>query len=345
MNFIAGKNGVGKTNILEAISVVSNLRSFRNNADIELIQWGYDSYFCSASVLDNEEMMFEVGYTINNEKIKKRVKIDNVEQHRALDYYGRLLTVIISPDDLSIITGGPEIRRRYFDSVISKGDKDYFQKLIEFRRILSSRNAVLKGLRNSPGGNDGQLTVWNEMFAEAASLIVRKREKFISEFASCFSEVYRDIFGEVNAPVLTYTFFPSSSVADAIYRELDKRKERDVIQGSTTIGPQRDDYRLTDSKGHLFQNYSSQGQKRTAAVSLKISEILYIEKVRKKKTVILVDDIFSELDFDRRKSLLSILQRGNQVIFTMIDDTPQGFGVCDNSVVYRIEEAGVVNKL
>lgn len=283
MNFIAGKNGVGKTNILEAISVVSDLRSFRHNADNELIQWGHDSYFCSASVLDNDDMMFEVGYTNNNEKIKKRVKIDNVEQHKALDYYGRLLTVVISPDDLSIITGGPEIRRRYFDSIISKGDRDYFQKLIEFRKILSSRNAVLKGLRNSAVGNNGQLSVWNEMFAETASLIIIKREKFISEFALCFSEVYRDIFGEENVPFLTYTFFPSTSDAAAIYRELQKRKERDIIQGSTTIGPQRDDYRLTDGKGHLFQSYSSQGQKRTAAVSLKISELLYIENIRKKK--------------------------------------------------------------
>jgi len=283
MNFIEGKNGVGKTNIIEAISVISNLRSFRNTVDRELIQWGNTAYFCSASVLDNEDALFEVGYSLNNEKSKKRVKIDNVELHKALDYFGRLLTVVISPDDLSIITGSPDIRRRYFDSVISKADSGYFQTLLEFRKILSSRNTVLKGLRDGAGRRDRQLDVWDEMFSETASFLVKKREEFIAEFASWFSNIYMDISGEGHSPLFTYAYFPASSGKDDIFRELQKRKERDILLGSTSIGPQRDDYILKNREGHLFQNYSSQGQKRTAAVSLKFSEILYIEKKRKKK--------------------------------------------------------------
>lgn len=283
MNFIAGKNGVGKTNIIEAISVVSNLRSFRNTADSELILWGKDSYFCSASVLDNEDALFEVGYSVYNEKVKKRVKIDNVEMHKAFDFYGRLLTVVISPDDLSIINGSPDIRRKYFDSVISKADRNYFQKLVEYRKILSSRNTVLKCLRESSGVKDGQLNVWDEMFSEVASFIVKRREEFIVEFASDFSHVYKDISGELNSPIFTYTTFLSSSDKNDIFRELQKRKDRDIQFGSTTIGPHRDDYRLSNEKGNSFQNYSSQGQKRTAAVSLKFSEIMYIETIRKKK--------------------------------------------------------------
>ena len=125
INFIIGENGTGKTNILEAISVASNIKSFRNIADSEIIQWGKDSYYCSIQSEEGEYRKFEIGCVLQSDKIKKKVKINGKEVSRSSKYFGKFLTVIFSPIDINIINGAPDLRRRFFDSVISKIDYDY----------------------------------------------------------------------------------------------------------------------------------------------------------------------------------------------------------------------------
>lgn len=344
INFIIGNNGVGKTNILEAISIASNIKTFRNIQDSEIIKWNEDSYYCSVIVDDNDDRVFEVGCTLNNEKVKKRLKIDSKEIKNAGDYYGRFLTVTLSPNDINIINGAPEARRRFFDSAISKVDTTYFKILNDFKKILISRNRILKEIKLN-GLNKNNLEVWDILFCEKAGIITAKRYEFIEKFNRVFHSFYHEIAEHDNPPRISYQSTTGMDDMSAIHEKLQQSKSRDIILGSTGIGPQRDDFILENKSGNKFINFASQGQRRTAAVTLKIAECIMIEEEMGKKTVILVDDIFSELDEKRRSKMIDILCRGNQIIFTMVHFNPEQLLKFGYYKGYHVSPDGVITEL
>jgi DNA replication and repair protein RecF len=344
INFIIGNNGVGKTNILEAISVASNIKTFRNIHDSEIIRWNEVSYFSSVTTGENEDRIFEIGCTIAADKIKKRLKIDGKEIKSAGEYYGRLLTVILSPIDINIVNGAPDFRRRFFDSVISKIDVTYFETLNEFKKVLASRNSLLKKIKNN-SENNRQLDVWDILFSEKASYIISKRYSFIEKFNRIFRHLYENIAVEDEPPGIEYYSTTGMDDAAAIHQKLIQIRNRDIILGSTGIGPQRDDFVLENSVKNRFTNYASQGQRRTAAVTLKVAECVIIEEEKGKKSVILVDDIFSELDEKRRSKMIDILRRGNQIIFTMVHFDPVKLHKFGNYKGFQVEPFGVVREL
>jgi len=273
INFITGENGAGKTNILEGITITSSVRSFRNIHDREIIRWGHDSYFCSSEVADGPDRTYEVGCLAGADKVTKRLKINGAAARSMSDYFGRMLTVVFSPADIDIISGPPETRRRYFDSVISKMDRQYLVVLTEF---------------------------------------------------------------------LVYSSAGENHSEENIDRALKRIRHRDIAAGSTGTGPHRDDYLFVNEQRIGFSSYGSQGQKRTAVISLKLAECAIVEEKTGNRAIVLVDDIFSELDVKRRGNMIDILFRENQVIFTManavIPDTG-GLGPCstfqvvNNSIV------------
>ncbi len=322
INFIIGKNGVGKTNILEAIAIASNIKTFRNIHDSEIIRWDENAYYCSITTGSSDDHRFEVGCMRLQNSVKKKLKIDGKEIASAAEYYGRLLTVILSPDDITVINGAPDIRRRFFDGAISKIDGDYFRVLGDFKRVLASRNRLLKNLKNSARDNH-QLDTWDQLFSEKASVLVTRRRSFTEYYNNIFQKQYSDIAGNDPVPCIRYHGSCESGEQDCIYRNLLRVRERDKILGVTTIGPQRDDYIIENEAGVKFINYASQGQRRTAAVAIKVAECLMIEKEKGKKAVILVDDIFSEFDGTRKTNVIDLLTRGNQIIFTMVHYDPE----------------------
>lgn len=317
INFITGDNGSGKTNILEAVSVISNLKSFRNTSDSHIVRWGSSSYYCSGNIMNSEFEKFEVGFINESEKVKKKIKIDGKEITRASDYYGKLLSVIFNPSDINIISGAPELRRRYFDSVISKIFPEYIDELNEFKSVLNSRNILLKRIREGKADNR-QLDVWNRLFAEKGYIILKRRESFINDFNLFFNNSYSLIGGETESPWIRYNTVNTSS-AESLYNLLQLRLKDDLRKGSTGTGPQRDDYVFQNMESINFNNYASQGQKRTASISLKLAEFEMINKIKQKKSIILVDDIFSELDEKRRSNMIDLLKNKSQIIFTMVN--------------------------
>ncbi len=344
INFIIGNNGVGKTNILEAISIASNIKTFRNIHDSEIIKWNEDSYYCSAVIGESEDRIFEVGCSISQDKIRKKLKIDGKEIKSAGNYYGRFLTVTLSPIDINIVNGTPEFRRRFFDSVISKIDVSYFETLNEFKRILVSRNRILKEIKfNNMSKN--QLDVWDTLFCEKAHLINHKRYAFIEKFNSVFRTFYSNIAESDDPPFIEYDSTTGRDDVLSIHEKLQKLRSKDIILGSTGIGPQRDDFILENECRNRFINYASQGQRRTAAVTLKIAECIMIEEEMGKKSVILVDDIFSELDEKRRSKMIDILRRGNQIIFTMVHFDPAKLYKFGNYKGYNVGTGGMVQEL
>jgi DNA replication and repair protein RecF len=344
VNFIIGNNGVGKTNILEAISVVSNIRTFRNISDVDIIKWHEDSYYSAVRVDGYHDSLFEVGCSVENEKIKKKLKIDGKEIKKASEYYGRLLTVILSPQDINIINSTPDYRRRFFDSVISKLDESYFDLLGDFRKVLASRNKILKDVRFNHK-DIKELDVWDKLFCEKAGAIIQKRIHFIEKFNAVFQHFYSNIASEDEAPLIRYESSTKTYDIGQINDLLIQSRTKDLNFGSTTIGPQRDDFILENTSGNKFTNYASQGQRRTAAVTLKVSECIIIEEEKKSKAVILIDDIFSELDEIRRSKMIDLLRRGNQIIFTMVHFDPVQLNRFGNYKGFLIESNGNIREL
>lgn len=319
INFITGFNGSGKTNILEAISIISNLKSFRNIHDNNIIKWKSNAYYCSGEVTDSEYYKFEVGYTIQDNKPKKKIKIDANEIKKVSDYYGKLITVSFIPTDINIINGAPEIRRRYFDSVISKIYPDYIDELNKYKEICYSRNLLLKKIKENRG-DVKLLEVWNKMFSEKAFSIMQKRKFFIIEFNKLFIKNYLHISNEECSPSITYSTTLKSDNYEKVLSEVNSNIRIEIKRGNTISGPHRDDYIIKNSEGLAFINYASQGQKRTSSISLKLSEVEIIKEIKKKTCIILVDDIFSELDENRRNSMIDLLKNEGQIIFTMVNN-------------------------
>lgn len=343
-NFFVGDNGAGKTNILEVISVLSGIRSFRSIPDSEIIYWGENSYYCCASTGDCNFIDFEVACSIVDNVTKKRAKIDGTEIKKIGDYYGKLLSVFFSPWDIHIISGAPQVRRRFLDSVISATDHEYFNLLGDFRRILSSRNRLLKAIHVERRSSRTELDTWDSMFARCAIGICRKRRGFLERFSQDFKSACAMIAVDDTPPELQYNSSLESDEEDVVLGVLKSTRERDIIFGASGIGPQRDDYRLTAGDGRQFRDFASQGQMRTASIALKIAECDYIEKATGERVIILIDDIFSELDRTRRRNLLNQLMRGNQVIFTMVgEDTVDhsGFKTMKN---FFVEGKGIVRE-
>ena len=322
MNFFTGNNGSGKTNILEAISLISNLKSFRNVSDNSLIRWENTSYYCSGEVSGSGYSKFEVGYSIHPDRPKKKIKIDSTEIKKVSDYYGKLITVSFIPTDINIINGAPETRRKYFDSVISKIYPKYIDELNKYKDICFSRNLLLKKIREQ-NSDVRLLEVWNKIYAEKACSILKTRKSFIKEFNDFFMKNYIKISNEENTPVINYFYTLKSETFDDIYSEINLNISNDLRRGSTLLGPHKDDYVIKNNE-ILFSNYASQGQKRTASICLKLSEVEIIKKIKKKKSVILIDDIFSELDENRRNSMIDLLQGEGQIIFTMVNNYYSG---------------------
>lgn len=342
INFITGENGSGKTNILEAISVLANIKSFKGISDNDIVKWGFNDYYISVNVEENDFSKFEIGFSHADDKTRKKIKVDDAEVRKASNYYGKLLVVIISPGDINLINGGPDLRRRFFDSVISKFDTSYFDSLNDFKKTVVNRNYLLKQFREKKINNTNELDPWDALFAKNAAAISGKRAEFIDNFKKIFFNTYAQIASPDTGPTIDYINSTETLDEKELLNKLAERRIKDIMAGSCTIGPHRDDFLLKNEEGIHFTNYASQGQRRTAAIALKLSERDITEKKLGKKSVILVDDIFSELDERRRKSMIDILSFGNQVIFTMVNINVINSNDFADSRIYEIRDNDIL---
>jgi len=312
-----GNNGVGKTNIIESIHLLANIKSFRNNNDSVLTKWNEKSYYCSAELNDSNFDKISIGFSQENSGSKKKLVIDNNIISKPSLYFGNLLTVVICPSDLNIIETTPEVRRKYFDSVISKTDKEYLDLLNELKKIIHYRNIILKKIKESSKVKVSELDIWDSLLAEKSYFIIKKRDEFLKNYNISFKNFYKKISNESEDPELEYKSKFINLSQSEILTLLQENRTKDIKTGFTNEGPHRDDFKVV-LNNDIFINSASQGQKRTAVISLKLSEINLIEILTKKKPIILIDDIFSELDADRRYNMIKALNNGNQLFFTMV---------------------------
>ena len=297
---LAGENGAGKTNLLEAVHLCCVGKSHRTSNDKEMIQYGKESAAVQLTV-ERRDGMHDVGVRLFSEQRRKKlVYVNGKTAPRIGELFGHATAVMFSPEDLKTVREGPEYRRRMMDMLLSQRQQSYFYALQSYTLALRHRNALLKGddLR--------QLPAWNEELAKAAGPIVRLRRTLAGEMDVLCREHYRYIGGrdgETMAVAYRGQLENSADPSTDMLRGLKASEADDIRRQTTLFGPHRDDLLLTLS-GQDMRSFASQGQVRTAALSLKLSSFDILEKDQGETPILLLDDVLSELDPERRRRLL-----------------------------------------
>ena len=350
INFIVGDNGIGKTNILEAIAILANTKSFRATADSEIIKWGETFYHCSALVKDEENFLLEVGCEINFNKLRKRVKINEQPVTKGKDFFGKLIIVVFAPQDIDLIHGWPELRRKFFDKAWSKIDNSYLVALLDFKKALTARNKILKLWKTGEKKEQNQLDLWSEIFVQKSINLLKKRVDYLKRFKTFFKKYYLAISEEKFSPEIVYTSSLNSLEAALsnpvnFLKELQEIEKKEKLLGVTLKGPQRDDYLFCNPQKRKLVDYASQGQKRMTAISIKMAENKMIEEDKNCQALILVDDIFSELDVKRKDKMIQFLTQGNQIFFTMANFKEKELKPFGERKVFSITSPGQIIEL
>ncbi len=310
-NIIYGDNGQGKTNILEAIYLCASGRSHRTSKDSELIRFGCDSYNIETFVKNNGlDKDININYLTDQ---KKQIKINEIPINKLGSLMGNLYAVLFSPEDLFIVKQGPMERRRFVDITMSQIKPSYFYDLQLMAKVLKQRNMLLKSLGSNPGLMD-TMDVWNIKLAEVAASIIVSRRSFSKKLSEMAQNQHK--FLTVEKELISFDYDCSfqitedakkSEIIEIYLKQLEKNISRDIVLGYTAAGPHRDDYDISIN-GKSLKLYGSQGQQRSAVLSLKIAEIELIHDEAGEYPVLLLDDVMSELDENRQKYLMDSIK-------------------------------------
>ncbi len=328
INVFYGQNAQGKTNILEAIFYSSFGMSHRTFTEDDLLKIS-----CKEMAVGVEYESFSGVHDIKIKKYqqlgrnKKEIFLDGTKV-RPKEHYGSLNVVMFSPEDLQLVKGEPSLRRRFFDMQIAQTDPIYYDLLVKYNRVLQQRNKLLKEIRDN-GGSPNQLEPWNKEFIVLATAIAKKRQLALEKLQTIAGEIYSSITG--NKEILTIKYELKANNGELLYPESDfsaweifytnKLKEReriDILRGNTGIGPHRDDIILLLNDMSL-KSFGSQGQQRSGALALKLSQLEYVRREIGEFPVLLLDDVMSELDNNRRAQLLLFIDGRVQTFITVND--------------------------
>ena len=350
INVFYGKNAQGKTNILEAIFYGAFGLSHRTSTEEDLLKLGTDAMAVGiefASFSGTHEVKLKK-YR-QQQKWKKEIWLDGAKV-RPKEHYGALNTVMFSPEDLQLVKGEPALRRRFFDMQISQTDPIYYDLLVKYNRVLLQRNRLLKELRDE-GGRQEILQPWNQEFIKLATAITKKRLQALAKLEAIASEIYASITSNQEELKVRYELkanngellYPASAeeLTESFYaKALAERERIDILRGNTGIGPHRDDLQLL-LNGLSLRSFGSQGQQRSSALALKLSQLEYVRREIGEFPILLLDDVMSELDDSRRAQLLLFIDGRVQTFITVNDREliPDLVG----NAYFRIEN-GVINE-
>lgn len=304
INIIVGPNAVGKTSVVEAINLLSCCKSHKTNNDKELIKKNEDFYSVKAEVNGENADDIQMIYSSKGKKVLK-----NEKQFKNLsEYIGYFNCIMFCPEDLKIVKGDPEEKRRFLDLFISQIDKEYLISLMKYKKILKTRNLYLK---ENDSYDDIYLKILDESLINEAKVIIKKRRNIIEELNDKFNEKVMMISDSKECGKLVYK--PNVDV-EKIDETFFVKRTVDCVLKTTSCGPHRDDMKIfiNDDDGSV---YASQGQQRTLALALKLAQADVI-KEKRSKIVVVLDDVFGELDLKRQNQLMKLINYDNQIFIT-----------------------------
>lgn len=341
INIFLGENAQGKTNILESLFIMGLGKSFRTNKDSEMI--GFDKDFCYIKTIlcDEEEEKKELKITYKKEG--KIIDIDGLKISKNSELAGKVHIVVFSPEDLKIVKDGPENRRTFLDRELCQLKPVYYNNLLKYKRILKQRNILLKK------GNieKNLLETFDDALIEYGLKITEEREKFVDRIKIISKEIHKvvteekeslDIFYETNVP--KEKEFPNKEERKRIFSEkLKQDYSKDVARGFTGEGPHKDDLKIEINNIDIRQ-FGSQGQQRTAALSMKLAEINLIKEETGKNAILLLDDVLSELDSGRQHFLIEAM-KDVQVFITATEIEKEILGLIPKGLIFQVKGGNV----
>lgn len=313
-NILYGDNAQGKTNVLEAIYLSSITKSHKGSKDQDIIKFGENEAHLR-TYLEKDGDTYKVDMHLRRSG-SKVIAVNGQKLKKAAGLLGLLNVVFFSPEDLSIIKNGPSERRRFIDMELCQLDSFYLYNLNNYNKIVNQRNKLLKDIYTNYSLKD-TLDIWDSQLISYGSKIIERRVAFINQLNEIIYDIHKKLSGDKEEILIKYE---PNVLIDDFEKKLKQNQEKDIKLKMTTVGPHRDDICI-DVNGIDIRKFGSQGQQRTAALSLKLSEIELVKKIIKDTPVLLLDDVLSELDSNRHKYLLDSIGNIQTIITcTGLDD-------------------------
>lgn len=299
---IIGPNTAGKSNLIESIFLLSSGKSFRADKDAQMVKIGHEMGKVKARVSDIDlEVTVTVGEVAGVKAQYKRFFVNGVAKRRA-DFVGNLPAVLFSPQDLEVIAGSPGLRRNFLDNVLDQTDREYRIASISFAKGLRQRNALLEIAKDTGRRMEREFEYWDKLLIDAGGLITKKREDFINYLNDSQKEIF-DFKLEYDKSIISK-------------ERLEQYRDAETASGVTLVGPHRDDFMVLFEKDKPIKSFGSRGQQRLAVLQLKLLELLYIKAKFNSSPLLLLDDVFSELDEGHINLILGIIDNQQTIITT-----------------------------
>lgn len=351
LNVIYGRNGSGKTSILEAISICAFSKSFISTFDQNIVRCGTNYY--RVEIEGRSESGLPIGLQILFQLGKKKeIKSNSGDNLSVQDLIGKVPVVVLSPEMREIIFGSPAVRREFIDRIISQTDQIYFRELILNRRILKQRNKLLNDILLGNSKDIELLQIWTQKFIESSAEIIKQRIVFFKDFPSLFINNYQVLVQRNEAVNLIYQpfefpqefeNFTEGEISRILNLQAESFFEKELSRGITLFGPQKDDF-IISLNNQQAKNIASQGQSKTILIALKYAEIQYLFKTKNTTPIVLFDDIFSELDKERVEQVLTVLSNHQIQFFittTEIDGLKNFLQFCPDFKIFYVENGSV----
>jgi len=333
VNVFVGANGQGKTNLLEAVAMLALSASPRARREIELVGPVAPASRIEAEVESaGRRIELTIALNVDGDRARRTIEVDGARR-RAFDLPGHFRVTLFWPDDLGLIKAGPDQRRRFLNQLLVQVEPGYARSLSGLRRILDQRNSLLKRIASGDEQADA-LEVWNSELVRVGSEVVNARASAVRELAPAAARCHSEI-GDGERLDIDY-LGPPEDLAEAVHNSLAE----DLRRGVTSVGPHRDDLRVL-LDGQDARGYASQGQQRTAVVSLKLAEAELVARRTGEPPVLLLDDVLSELDLERRAALLRHVGGGGQVVITSVDVGPFPPELLAGAALWSVEAGDV----
>ncbi|MCI8284551.1 MAG: DNA replication/repair protein RecF [Firmicutes bacterium] len=338
VNIIIGENAQGKTNLIEGLYIMSLGKSFRTSRDNDLIKFGADfAKVKTISYKDGQDLTVEIGFIKN----KKSIKVDGIKKKKVSELIENVYVVVFSPDDLKIVKDEPEKRRKFMNRELCQLKPVYYDNLSKYKKSLLQRNFLLK--EENP--DQTMLDIWDAELSDYGSGIIFERNRFIEKLKIISSKIHYDL--TEGREKLDLEYESSIPVKDNIidqreyfYNILLNERNRDVAKRNTGKGPHRDDIKI-EIDGIDVRNYGSQGQQRSAALSLKLAELKLIYDETGEKPVLLLDDVLSELDKIRQRQLITSFD-DSQIFITATEITKELGSQIPDHYIFKVENGNVM---
>jgi DNA replication and repair protein RecF len=325
LNALVGNNGQGKTNILEAIAYLSFTKSFYAAADTDALQFGHEFFEIDGSIETDSNSCSGVAVRFQKDPLEKRITVNQHQVARHADVVGEFPAVVLSPEHGSIIAGGPAERRKFLDLVLSQTSRAYLEDVIEYRRVVRQRNKILADGRHQQVSVSLIIEPWTESLILHGARIMERRQRFLASLGPYVVESYQTISGGEHDIGVHYV--PGGSLeaeqSEGDFRawmseQIRVRHAEEIKRGASLVGPHRDDVRFTISRLSA-QQFASQGEQKSLLIALKMAEYEYIRERRNEWPLLLLDDVFSELDQERTERVLQRIGAKGQCVITATD--------------------------